>query len=76
MGTVVLLIPFIIPFAFYAIIKIMLNPSGFIDVFDVFFTEEAFNAYEETFRYFFNGDFAKTFIKEITELTSDYYLFK
>ncbi|MBQ7838726.1 MAG: hypothetical protein IJ395_08910 [Clostridia bacterium] len=73
MGTSVLLAPFILPFAFYVIIKMMLNPSDFIGFFDVFFTEEAFKAYEETFKYFINGEFAETLIKNLSENFSGYY---
>lgn len=73
MGTSVLLAPFILPFAFYVIIKMMLNPSDFIGFLDVFFTEEAFKAYEEAFKYFTNGEFAETLIKNLSENFSGYY---
>ena len=55
MGTSILLIPFIIPMVFAALVKMLFDAESRMELFNIFgklFSEEAFEAYAEVFRNF------------------------
>lgn len=66
MGTSILLIPFIIPMVFAALVKMLFDAESRMELFNIFgklFSEEAFEAYAEVFRNFTSPEFLEQ-IKE------------
>ena len=66
MGTSILLIPFIIPMVFAALVKMLFDAESRMELFNIFgnlFSEEAFEIYAEAFRKFTSPEFLEQ-IKE------------
>lgn len=72
MGTSILLIPFIIPMVFAALVKMLFDAESRMELFNIIFgnlfSEEAFEAYAEVFRNFTSPEFLEQIKEPVSQI--------